>query len=170
MAQRQNIPLISFNGGEIGDLAISRIDIENYASRSTTLENWLATVQGPMHRAPGSYYLFEFDDAEGAAPVVRQFSFNRQVGETFTLVMGEQDIKWFTPDGRVVLPGGTATLGNWSTPAALPPLPPEASQPPPLPPPPTVPSPPPPDPTDLPDGGVVIRDPNDPDQNQSVLP
>jgi len=150
MAQRRRVPILSFNGGEVDDLAINRIDLEGYETRAAVLVNWLAKVQGPMDRAPGTFYLWDFGAAEGDPPIVRRFSYNREEGEAFSIVYTEEELAWFTPAGRVVLPVGAATLGAWSTPAS-PLSPPGAPTVPPPPPPPSVPPPPPPPlPPDLP--------------------
>lgn len=136
---RVDPPVFSMNGGEIDERAIARADTEGYASRAAKLENWLATIQGGIDRAPGTWLLFELGAASGEfPPVLKTFSYNRADGNGFALLFRDETLNWFTPDGMVQIEAGAATLGAWASPPAppAPVLPPSAPPAPPGPPPP----------------------------------
>lgn len=145
---RTDPPIFSFNGGEIDERAVARADTESYASRASTFENWFATVQGGKDRAPGTWLLFELGAPSGAfPPVLKTFSYNREAGNGFALLFGDESLNWFTADGIVQLEAGAGTLGEW----ASPPAPPAPTLPPAAPPAPPPPDPPPPRPPGYPD-------------------
>lgn len=49
----------SFNSGQISPLLEARTDFQKYKSSSRTMENMLATVQGPVQRRPGTKFISE---------------------------------------------------------------------------------------------------------------
>lgn len=46
-----------FDGGEISPLLYARVDSERYKSSLALCKNWIPTLQGGLHRRPGSYYV-----------------------------------------------------------------------------------------------------------------
>jgi len=47
-----NAPLLTFQGGIIGEELHNRVDIETYPSGAAQMRNWRPTLQGPMERRP----------------------------------------------------------------------------------------------------------------------
>ncbi len=54
-----NIPLISFNAGELSPKIDARADIEKYASGCRTLENMIPVIYGDVERRPGTEFIYE---------------------------------------------------------------------------------------------------------------
>lgn len=48
-----------FDGGEISPLLYARVDSERYKSSLALCKNFIPTLQGGLHRRPGSYYINE---------------------------------------------------------------------------------------------------------------
>jgi hypothetical protein len=60
----------SFAGGEIGPLVRGRVDMDRYKQSVETMENWIATVQGPVLRRPGTKFVAEATDSTATARLV----------------------------------------------------------------------------------------------------
>lgn len=54
-----NIPIISFNAGELSPKIDARADIEKYPSGCRTLENMIPTIYGDAERRPGTEFIHE---------------------------------------------------------------------------------------------------------------
>ena len=52
-----NLPITTFNAGELSPLIDARTDLEKYASGCRTLENMLPRIYGPVERRPGTIYI-----------------------------------------------------------------------------------------------------------------
>jgi hypothetical protein len=54
---RQSAPFYSFNGGEVSDEAISRVDFQGMRMAASSMVNWLPRVLGSMRKRPGTQYI-----------------------------------------------------------------------------------------------------------------
>lgn len=59
-----NIPIVSFNSGEISPLIDARADVEKYASSCRHLENFLGLQYGGVARRPGLVFVAESTEAK----------------------------------------------------------------------------------------------------------
>lgn len=93
----QNIPLLSFNGGEVGRDTLNRVDLEGYGRYSETMENFLPLAQGPMTVRPP--FLFQASTPGNASAWLLPFSYN--VSQSFLLMFTEGALR-IVQDGGVI--------------------------------------------------------------------
>lgn len=105
----QNAFLQTFAGGEFGDAMSARVGIEAYQASCEIMENWFSQAQGPMSRRPSLEYIDSFvnSDLKG---VLKAFQFD--VGQNYLLLLTQTSIEFFESDGKITLPGTTASISN----------------------------------------------------------
>jgi len=103
-----NVPMVVFSGGEIGQEALARIDLDIYPTTADTIENILILLQGPMIKAPGTEYVGALPD--NTAAIVRPFVYN--IDETRTLQLRDSEMRIVDGDAYVALTGAAATIGT----------------------------------------------------------
>lgn len=103
-----NIPLALFNGGEIGDEALARVDLEVYPTTAEVMENVIPLMQGGMIKAPGTEYIGTL--ADNTAAIVRPFVYN--IDQTKCLELRDSTIKIVDGDAYVAITGAAATIGS----------------------------------------------------------
>jgi hypothetical protein len=54
-----NVPIISFNSGEVSPLVDARSDTEKYPSMCRHLENFIPEIYGCAERRPGLKFVYE---------------------------------------------------------------------------------------------------------------
>jgi hypothetical protein len=59
----QNIPLITFNKGELSPKIDNRVDVEAYGAGCRRLENMIPTKYGGVERRPGLQYIHDSTEA-----------------------------------------------------------------------------------------------------------
>ena len=110
---RAVVPILRFNGGEVGADTMARIDLENghYSSLAETMENCWAGVQGTLSKAPGTEYF-------GATPgnsvaILRPFVFDED--DAVCLELSNLKLRFVhKSDGFVSVLGAAATIGNFT--------------------------------------------------------
>jgi hypothetical protein len=103
-----NVPLVNFNGGEIGGEAIARVDLEVYPTCCEVMENILPLMQGAMIKAPGSEYIGR--TYLDSAAIVRPFIFS--VDQTRVLEITDSRIDIVQDNAYVDIDGAAATIGT----------------------------------------------------------
>lgn len=90
-----NIPILTFNSGEMTPKADCRSDVEKYRSGCRHLENFLPLIYGCVERRPGLYYI---TPAYGATQIVRMISFTAPLDKDYILEFGNKYIRTFYAD------------------------------------------------------------------------
>lgn len=101
----QNVPFLSFNGGEVGRDTLNRVDLEGYGRYSQTMENWLPLAQGPMTVRPPLYY--QVNTPTNAPSWLLPFSYN--VSQSFLLLFTDGELR-IVQDGGIVSRVSVATM------------------------------------------------------------
>lgn len=107
--------VVAFNAGEFGAEALARVDLQNYARGSETMENIFPLVQGGMTKMPGTQFITS-TPSNGPARL-RPFI----VSETarFDIELSDNKLRLYFEDGLVVTAGTNATLGTWTDESAV---------------------------------------------------
>lgn len=90
----------NFTSGELSPRLLGRVDIAKYANGAKTMENAYALVHGGSKRRSGTRFIAEAKNDDQLARLV-PFIFNRT--QAFVLEMGDEYIRFFTPDGQILL-------------------------------------------------------------------
>ncbi len=101
-----NVPLVSFNGGEIGKEAMARVDLDVYSTCAEVFENALPLLSGGMIKAPGTIVSDETPSSNPA--IVRPFIYN--VDDTLTLEFSSNVIRVDLDGGTIQVEGAAATV------------------------------------------------------------
>ncbi|TXH47207.1 MAG: hypothetical protein E6Q97_27615 [Desulfurellales bacterium] len=103
-----NVPLVSFNGGEIGKEAMARVDMDVYATCAEIMENVFPLLTGGMIKAPGTIVC---DETPGSGvAIVRPFIYN--VDDTLTLEFSDNALRVDLDGGTIQIEGALATVGS----------------------------------------------------------
>lgn len=113
---RTNPQMLSFNGGEIGEQVLARVDLDIYARTAAVMENIVPYTQGSMAKAPGTQFLRETPSSGEA--IVRPFVFNED--QTFVLEISNGLMRFIQGTGYVTLAGADATIGTFTDASAAP--------------------------------------------------
>lgn len=82
----------SFNGGELSPLLDGRVDIAKYSTGCSEMTNFMATVQGPAMRRPGTKFVTEVKNSAQRTWLAK-FEFNYR--QSFILEFGDRYIRFF---------------------------------------------------------------------------
>jgi len=97
-----NIPLISFNSGELSPLIDTRSDVEKYSSGCRTLENMIPRIYGCAERRPGTKYIYETK----SSGQVRLVKFEYSSSIAYVIEFGNTYCRFYY-DGAIVLDGAS---------------------------------------------------------------
>ena len=86
--------LTSFNAGEFSPLLDGRIDIQKYPNAATVMENFIPTVQGPIKKRPGTWFVNE-TRARGQCVLI---PFEFSVSQAYMLEFGANCIRFHAAD------------------------------------------------------------------------
>jgi hypothetical protein len=110
---RNAAPLLSFNAGEVGKLALARVDVAKMRLAARCQLNWAPWVTGAMMLRPGLQYAGEVLNDQPCRPI--PFVFSRLDTALLELTPGKMRI-WICNDpglpGLVVRPAVTTTIGD----------------------------------------------------------
>jgi hypothetical protein len=98
----------AFNRGEIGKLALGRVDRDAARLAASTCLNWMPLAQGPMMLRPGSAYLGQTKD-NGTAHLL-PFIFSRT--DTALIELTDQAMRVWVDDELVVRPDISTSISN----------------------------------------------------------
>lgn len=102
-----NIPLLSFNAGELSPQIDARSDVRKYASGCRTLENFIPRIYGSAERRPGTQFI---GSVKNASETSRLVSFQYSDTIAYILEFGPEYIRFFFDGGRVI---GSASPDDW---------------------------------------------------------
>lgn len=91
---------ISFNGGQIDELADARIDLTKYAAGCSEIEGALPLIEGPAHKMPGAEFGSYCIDSDNEVEVI-PFVFN--VSDSLFLEFGNGYIRPTLSDGTAII-------------------------------------------------------------------
>lgn len=103
-----NVPLVSFNGGEIGKEAMARVDLDVYSTCAETMENIFPLLTGGMIKAPGT--IVSDETPSSGIAIVRPFIYN--VDDTLTLEFSDNIIRVDLDGGTIQIDGAAATVST----------------------------------------------------------
>lgn len=114
----QNVPFLSFNGGEVGRDTLNRVDLEGYARYSEMMENWLALAQGPMTVRPP--LMHQVRTPGNAKALIKRFSYN--VSQSFLQMFTSLELRILQAGGIIsresvstsITSGDFSALVGWS--------------------------------------------------------
>jgi hypothetical protein len=99
-------PLLnSFSSGELSPLFGARVELEEYASGCSRLENFMPLIEGPAERRGGTRFVREVKDMTDRTGTLR-FEFN--IEQAYILEVGDQYLRFYTDHGIVM--NGSAPL------------------------------------------------------------
>jgi len=104
-----NIPILSFNAGELSPQIDARVDVEKYSSGCRDLENFIPRVYGSAERRPGTKYI---GDAKNSDLTVRMVPFIYSDTRAYMCEFGEDYIRFYYDGARVV---GSTSPTAWAT-------------------------------------------------------
>ena len=104
-----NIPLLSFNAGELSPQIDARSDVRKYASGCRVLENFIPRIYGSAERRPGTKFIGSVKDADAGKSRVVSFQFSDTIA--YILEFGPEYIRMFFDGGRVI---GAKVPTNWA--------------------------------------------------------
>lgn len=97
----------SFNGGELSPRMAARTDQEKYGAGCSKLENFIPTVQGPLIRRGGTYFINEVSNSANRTWLV---PFLYRVTQSYQVELGDKYARFFTNRG-VLVEGSLAITG-----------------------------------------------------------
>lgn len=103
-----NIPVLSFNSGELSPQIDARSDVQKYSSGCRTLENFIPRVYGSAERRPGTKYI---GDAKNADLLAKMVPFIYSDTIAYMCEFGEDYIRFFYNGARVV---GSTSPTAWA--------------------------------------------------------
>jgi len=104
-----NIPIISFNAGELSPQIDSRSDVKKYSSGCRDLDNMLPRIYGSAERRPGTKYIASTKNGDEK---IRLVSFQYSDTIAYICEFGPDYIRFFYNGGRVT--GTTTTPTAWA--------------------------------------------------------
>lgn len=107
--QAVTIPLNSFNAGEMSPLMEGRNDFTKYNNACRQLRNMFVLSQGPAMRRPGTYYIGETETMSEESRLI-PFVFSET--DTYILEFGDEYIRFYRNDGRILTSTGTEDLSS----------------------------------------------------------
>lgn len=89
-----------FSNGEIGQLVTGRVDFDKYKHSVGTMLNWVATLQGPPIRRPGTVFVAA---AKDSAHYVRLIPFVFNATQSYVIELGHQYARFYTQEGQLLV-------------------------------------------------------------------
>lgn len=104
-----NVPVLSFNSGELTPQVDARSDVEKYSSGCRTLDNMIPRIYGSAERRPGTKYIA---DAKNSDAKVRMIPFTYSDTISYMCEFSEGYIRFYYNGARVT---GSASPTDWAT-------------------------------------------------------
>lgn len=101
----------NFNGGEIGNNSLGRVDQDHYGTSCETLENFMPRIQGGISRRPGMRFI---TSAMGPSRLI-PFVFSLEAA--YALEFGNGFLRFYTQQGQIqaTQPSWNVTIGGHTT-------------------------------------------------------
>ena len=94
----------SFSGGEFSPLVHGRVDADRYKTGLGLCLNWIPTVQGPLVRRSGTYFV---EEVKNSAKKTRLVRFEFSTTQAYILEFGDLYVRFYKDNGRIESPPGT---------------------------------------------------------------
>ncbi|WP_322885222.1 hypothetical protein U8C32_02535 [Sinorhizobium medicae] len=104
---RVSAPVYSLNGGEVGDEALSRLDLERLQFAGSLYQNLLPRVIGSMTLRPGLEYITEIDFGD-----VQLLEYNYSGGSSLIPILSNQEMRVVKDDTLVTRVSVSTTVQN----------------------------------------------------------
>lgn len=104
-----NIPLLSFNAGELSPLIDARSDTKKYSSGCRTMRNMIPRIYGCAERRPGTKYIASSKNSSEVAKII---SFQYSDTIAYQMEVGPEYIRFYYNGAQLV--GSTATPVDWT--------------------------------------------------------
>jgi len=104
-----NIPVLSFNAGELSPQIDARQDVKKYSSGCRTCENMIPRIYGSAERRPGTKYVASSKVSTEVAKLV-SFSYSDTI--SYVLEFGDSYIRFYYDKAQLV--GTTTTPAAWA--------------------------------------------------------
>ncbi len=105
---RNNAPIASFNGGEIGPEVQGRVHLEGYSTTASLLQNFLGEAAGPMSLRPGMRFLV--DAPNGNFGLLHPFIYS--VAQRNLLFFTANELRIIANDGYITRPSVSSSITN----------------------------------------------------------
>tara|TARA_R110000751_G_scaffold2075_7_gene11225 strand:+ start:8522 stop:10579 length:2058 start_codon:yes stop_codon:yes gene_type:complete len=99
----------NFNGGEVSPLLYGRPDLDKYKTGLQTCENFVALVQGPVERRPGTHHIVAVKTSATATRAVR---FEFSTTQAYILEVGNQYMRFIKDHGQIESGGSPVELAT----------------------------------------------------------
>jgi hypothetical protein len=104
-----NAPIVTFQGGIIGQELANRVDIPTYPQGAEVMQNFRASVQGTMSRRPPMMFVDDFADHDKKG---RLFPFNFSVDDSYLVLANDESFVFYQEDVLLTVPEVTASIPN----------------------------------------------------------
>ncbi|MDX0136104.1 hypothetical protein GOC46_04185 [Sinorhizobium meliloti] len=104
---RVSAPVYSLNGGEVGDEALSRLDLERLQFAGSLYQNLLPRVIGSMTLRPGLEYITDIDFGD-----VQLLEYNYSGGSALIPILSNEEIRVVKDDALVTRTPVSTTIQN----------------------------------------------------------
>jgi len=106
----------SFSGGEFSPLLYGRVEAERYKTGLAVMKNYIAALQGPAIRRPGTYFVEETKDSSKASVLVR---FEFSVTQAYIIEFGDGYCRFYRNHGQISDQVRTVTNITQANPAVV---------------------------------------------------
>lgn len=89
----------TFLGGEFSPLLYGRVDTDRYSEALDTCLNYIPTIQGPLVRRPGTYFVAETETMTEASRLV---SFEFSTTQAYILEFGNEYVRFYRNHGQIL--------------------------------------------------------------------
>lgn len=93
---KASVALTSFNAGEFSPLLDGRIDVQKYPNAASVLENFIPTVQGPIKKRAGTWYVNETRGSGQCVLVPFEFS----VTQAYIIEFGDHYVRFHAANAQ----------------------------------------------------------------------
>lgn len=104
---RVSAPVYSLNGGEVGDEALSRLDLERLQFAGSLYQNMMPRVIGSMTLRPGLEHITDIDLGD-----VQLLEYNYSGGSALIPVLSDEEMRIVKDDAFVSFPSVSTTITN----------------------------------------------------------
>jgi hypothetical protein len=104
-----DLPIQSFNAGELSPHLDGRSDLEKYYSGCRVLENMIPLPYGDAERRPGTYFVAEVKNSSKKS---RLIPFQYSTVQAYQIEFGDQYIRFYKDRGQIIKRVGSEDLGS----------------------------------------------------------
>lgn len=106
----------NFNGGEFSPLYQGRVSQDRYKTGVALLKNYVPTIQGPITRRPGSYYVAATKDSSKKTRLVR---FEFSTTQAYIIEFGDLYCRFYKDNGQILEASKVITGASQASPCVV---------------------------------------------------